>query len=355
MLTPQSAPGAGHDGNTAFEFNTHGFFLYSCKLGDNTLPRTLLASGIPHPNVIQGHWPPLIEICTMELKSDIIHTPPRDSASVVLLRDGARGLEVFLVKRHGLSDVLGGAYVFPGGKLDAADAELDASVHLDQTAEGLHAALGEPEVSSAHAKGLFVAALREAFEECGVLIAHGANAQATAKARELLQSGVPFNEVVAELAIRLHTKALAPWSRWITPKMASVSSKRFDTRFFVAAIPNEQVAAHDNFETTQSAWLSPRAALEQYWQRDIELAPPQIMGLSHLSRHVSVHSVLQEARNQQPPLICPEPFDENGERVLCYPGDPQHSVTQRALPGPSRLIYRNRRFEPQDGFEALFG
>ncbi len=154
--------------------------------------------------------------------------------------------------------------------------------------------------------------------------------------------------------MRLSTRGLAPWSRWITPKMASVSTKRFDTRFFVAAIPHAQVARHDDFETTESVWLSPRAALEQYWARDIELAPPQIMSLAHLARHNTVETVLAEARTKTPPLVCPEPHEAKGERVLCYPGDARHSVELRAMPGPTRLIYRNRRFEPTEGFEALF-
>jgi hypothetical protein len=94
--------------------------------------------------------------------------------------------------------------------------------------------------------------------------------------------------------------------------------------------------------------------LQQYWNREIELAPPQIMSLAHLSRHATVGSAMAEARQQRPPLVLPEPFDDNGERVLCYPGDPQHPVTQRALPGPTRLMWRNRRFEPNGGFEALF-
>ena len=68
----------------------------------------------------------------MELNHDTVTTPPRPAATVVLLRDAQSGLEVFLMKRHGLSDVLGGAYVFPGGKVDAADAELDLATHLDQ-------------------------------------------------------------------------------------------------------------------------------------------------------------------------------------------------------------------------------
>ena len=290
----------------------------------------------------------------MELRSDLILTPPRDAATVVLLRDAPQGLEVFLVKRHGLSDVLGGAYVFPGGKLDDSDAQLAEQAHLDQSSDAMHAALGEPEATPAQAKGLYVAALREAFEESGVLFADHADAVKTQEAMRLMREGMPFNQILTALSLRLSTRVLAPWSRWITPKMASVSTKRFDTRFFVAAIPHAQVARHDDFETTESVWLSPRAALEQYWARGIELAPPQIMSLAHLARHNTVETVMSEARTQTPPLVCPEPHDAHGERVLCYPGDARHSVVQRALPGPTRLIYRNRRFEPTDGFEALF-
>ncbi len=290
----------------------------------------------------------------MELRSDLILTPPRDAATVVLLRDAPQGLEVFLVKRHGLSDVLGGAYVFPGGKLDDSDAQLAEHAHLDQSSDAMHAALGEPEATPAQAKGLYVAALREAFEESGVLFADHADAVKTQEAMRLMRERMPFNQILTALSLRLSTRVLAPWSRWITPKMASVSTKRFDTRFFVAAIPHAQVARHDDFETTESVWLSPRAALEQYWARGIELAPPQIMSLAHLARHSTVETVMSEARTQTPPLVCPEPHDAHGERVLCYPGDARHSVVQRALPGPTRLIYRNRRFEPTEGFEALF-
>ncbi|MCF8209703.1 MAG: NUDIX hydrolase, partial [Rhodoferax sp.] len=156
------------------------------------------------------------------------------------------------------------------------------------------------------------------------------------------------------LSMRLQTRNLAPWSRWITPRMPSVSSKRFDTRFFVAAVPTDQVARHDDFETTESVWLRPRDALTRYWNRQIELAPPQIMSLAHLAHHADVHSVMESARSGPPPLVFPETFDLEGSRVLCYPGDPAHSVAVRALPGPTRLLYRNRRFEPLDGFESLF-
>jgi 8-oxo-dGTP pyrophosphatase MutT (NUDIX family) len=288
----------------------------------------------------------------MELNSEVPTGAPRDAATVVMLRDdAAHGLEVFLLKRHGLSDVLGGAYVFPGGKLDASDTELDAQLHLDQPPAQLHLTLAEPELTMAKAQGLFVAALREAFEESGVLFMASHSSSGAAHG---LAAQTPFNQMLSDHSLRLQTSALLPWSRWITPRMPSVTNKRFDTRFFVAAIPADQEARHDNHEATESVWVSPRLALEQYWTGKIELAPPQIMSLAHLARHSTVQGVLEEARRQRPPLVLPETFDENGTRVLCYPGDIAHSVPTRALPGPSRLLHRKGRFEPVGGFEALF-
>ncbi|WP_137896660.1 NUDIX hydrolase [Ramlibacter sp. 2FC] len=293
----------------------------------------------------------------MELNTEVVTTPPRPAATVVLLRDGAQGLEAFLLRRHGASDVLGGVYVFPGGKLDAADSGPALAARLDQEPEALHAALGEPDTDAGMAAGLFVAALREAFEECGVLFAESAAGHAvdTARAAALLREGLSFGELLAGLALRLQTRALLPWSRWITPRQPSITNKRFDTRFFVAALPPGQTAQHDDHETTDSVWLAPRAALEQYRDGQIDMIAPQIMSLAHLARHASVASVLEAARLRPPPLIEPQPFEEDGMRVICYPGDPRHPVRERALPGPTRLCFRNKRFEPMQGFDELLG
>lgn len=291
----------------------------------------------------------------MELNLETVTTPPRPAATVVLLRDAPAGLEVFLMKRHGLSDVLGGAYVFPGGKVDASDADLDMAAHLDQPLATLHAGLDEADINETTAGALYVAALREAFEECGVLFAQSAaSPQPADQAAALLRSGLGFNAVLAQMALRLQTRSILPWSRWITPVQPSVMNKRFDTRFFVAAVPSGQVARHDDFETTESTWLSPREALQQYWAGQIELAPPQIMSLAHLARHSAVDSVLAAARARRPPVIQPEAFNDDNGRVICYPGDMRHSVREPALPGPTRLHYRNKRFEPAAGFEGLF-
>src|SRR4051812_43232378 len=219
----------------------------------------------------------------MQINLEPSDAPVRAAATVVMLRDGSAGLEVFLVKRHGLSDVLGGAFVFPGGKLDEEDGDELLHAMLDRTPWELHAALGEPELTTSEAAALFVAALRETFEESGVLFADGADARVAAGASEALREGLSFAEMLHGARLRLRTSDLAPWSRWITPAVGGVVRKRFDTRFFLARVPQGQEPRHDEREATESLWLTPVAALEQYRNGEIQLAPPQIMSLAHLS------------------------------------------------------------------------
>jgi 8-oxo-dGTP pyrophosphatase MutT (NUDIX family) len=288
----------------------------------------------------------------MELQTFHNHGPAAPSATVVLLRDRDGELEVFLLRRHVQSEVLAGAYVFPGGKLDREDAEW--ADRLDVPPAQLHTLLGEPELQPGEAAALFVAAIREVFEETGVLFADVAPAQAR-MLWAAMREGPRFDELLSPLAPTLTASALLPWSRWITPTISSVVRKRFDTRFFVAAVPAGQVPGHDEHEAVESLWLPPRAALRQYWDGAIELAPPQIMSLAHLARHRSVASVFAAARERKPPCIRPQPSDVDGVRVLCYPGDPWHPEREQLLPGPTRLSWRNQRFEPEGGLAKLLG
>ena len=298
----------------------------------------------------------------MQLNSEIITTPPRASATVVLLRDESqKGLQVFLLRRHTASAVLGGAYVFPGGKLDEADCASDVHAYLDASPQVLHSALGEPDLPAHTAAGLYVAAVREVLEECGVLYARLKNEQALAHDAErrqqwqqALHGGQSFAEVLLSAGLRVDTQHLVPWSRWITPVQPSVANRRFDTRFFVAVLPAGQQPVHDNIEAIDSVWLSPMDALTRYWAGGLPLAPPQIMTLVSLLPYADTASVLQAAKRQAPPLILPEPFDDDdGVRTLCYPGDVRHSVSKRAIPGPTRLRFVAGRFEPTRGFEEF--
>jgi 8-oxo-dGTP pyrophosphatase MutT (NUDIX family) len=290
------------------------------------------------------------------LASDTAAKPPAErleaAATVALLRDGASGLEVFLMRRALEASVLGGVHVFPGGKLDAADA---LSVHrLDRDAGDLHAALGEPELSAQNAAALHVAAMRELFEEAGVLLASGPDGPWQPAGLGPLARDVPFESMLDALDLRLASSLIAPWSRWITPVIPTVARRRFDTRFFVARMPAGQSADVADHESTSGRWLGPRAALEMYWRRDIDLAPPQIITLAHLSRYASAGAALDAARAARPRLIHPVHIEVDAARVFCYPGDAAHGDRERAFPGVSRLVLRNERFEPFEGFEALF-
>lgn len=292
----------------------------------------------------------------MELNTALVDTPPRDAATVLLLRDDATaGLQVFMLRRHSDSAVLGGAYVFPGGKLDAADAQV-ADQHLDQSPERLHQQLAEPDLTPVQAKALYVAALREAFEECGVLLAQspGGLSRVLAEIHQKISVGMHLTDLVPSFELTLQTQSMVPFTRWITPKRPSVMNKRFDTRFFLAAVPAGQLALHDNVEATDSEWLSPKQALQDYWDGRIDLAPPQIMSLVQLARYDHVAMALEHAGSRPPPTIQPEPYDDEHGRTICYPGDPRHSQSQRAMPGPTRLRYVKGRFEPLDGYSAFF-
>jgi 8-oxo-dGTP pyrophosphatase MutT (NUDIX family) len=291
----------------------------------------------------------------MQINLDPSPDPARASATVVMLRDSVQGLEVFLLRRHGLSDVLGGAYVFPGGKVDREDADEAVHALLDRSPSQLKAMLNEPDLAEHDAAALFVAALRESFEESGVLFAAGATSDVARTAWDRMRAGRSFDETIGDMRLTLAAGELVPWSRWITPAVGGVVRKRFDTRFFLAHVPHGQEPRHDERETTHSVWLSPRQALRQYWNREIELAPPQIMSLAHLSRHAGAASAIAEAASRPPPLIHPEPVTDGDVRAICYPGDERHSVRTRALPGPTRLRHVGGRFEPEGGLEALVG
>lgn len=291
----------------------------------------------------------------MEPNLDPIDAPPRAAATVMILRDAPDGLQTFLLQRHGASNVLAGAHVFPGGKVDPADAEAGLQLRLDQSPGALADQLAEPGAATPAAAELFVAAVREVFEECDVLFAHGANEATTRSARAMLRDGHGFGEMLAALSLQLDTHSLHPWSRWITPRLPTVMNRRFDTRFFVAALPAGQWPRHDEFEASDGSWLRPRDALQLHDEGRIELAAPQIMTLAHLSHFTSVQQAVTAARSRRPALIEPEPFvDDDGHRVTCYPGDVRHPIAERAMPGPTRLVFRNRRFEAPGGFNTLF-
>ncbi len=281
---------------------------------------------------------------------------PRDAATVLLLRDAPGGFEVFMVKRSGLSDVLGEAHVFPGGKIDVADSSAAMLARIHGLSELDTAALGE-DLPAERAAGMFVAAARETFEEAGVLLAHGAGPESNpaqlnltplspaslTAARARLNAKEPFDAVLASINAQLDAAALVPWVRWVTPVQLA---KRFDARFFLAAAPVGQHAVHDDYEATHSEWLRPADAVARWQSESIQLAPATYMSLQHLALYESISAALADARSRRPPVIQPLGFEQEGARCLALPGDATHPVTARAIPGPLRMRWDGKCYQP---------
>ena len=262
----------------------------------------------------------------------------RDAATVLLLRERAAGFEVFMVRRSGGSRFMGGAHVFPGGKLDDADRHYDGRRRLPDAP--LSTELSEPELAPERALGLYVAALRETFEEAGVLLADPLGDEAfRLYARAQLQRG---EGALAELAARagwtLRLDALVPQARWITPR---AQPRRYDTRFFLARAPEDQRAAADELETFAGEWFTPARALAAAEGGEIVLPPPTLRTLLHLATFETVQACFADARTRRPPRIEPvHHVDEAGEHVIAFNGDPAHPIRERAFPGPTRVVRR---------------
>ena len=159
----------------------------------------------------------------------------RPAATVLLVRDGPEGLQVFMVVRHHKIDFASGALVFPGGKVEEEDISL---------------AGGDTELASR------LAAIRETFEECGVMLASPSAGGASTAAAQ----GASFRELLDARDWRTALAALTPFAHWITPP---ILPKRFDTRFYIVAAPPDQAAAHDGGEAVDSVWIEPARALAE--------------------------------------------------------------------------------------------
>lgn len=212
--------------------------------------------------------------------------PARPASTVLLLRDGAQGLEVFMVVRHHRIDFASGALVFPGGRVETSDAVL---------------AGGDGSLAFA------VAAIRETWEECGVLLARP-GASATAEGE--------FAAMLAARGLVPDLTALAPFAHWITPVAVP---KRFDTHFFLAAAPSDQNAVHDGGEAVDSVWIRPADALAAAEAGTRKVVFPTRMNLTKLARSNSVAEAFAAARAKPVVTVLPIQRDAPEGRYLRLP------------------------------------
>jgi len=257
-----------------------------------------------------------------------------------------------MVRRDSRLGFLGGAHVFPGGAVDEGDRseaarELLAGVEEMGAGHRLHE---DPATSCA----LLLAAVRELFEESGILLARdeagewvdlqdgSERARRLRDAREASSHGRGgFVDAVRREGLRLDVSGLRYFAHWITPQR---EKKRFDTRFFLARAPERQLAQHCAVESSEGEWITPSRALQRYRDREIELVPPTIATLESLAAYTSVEDALGAFLSAPIPRILPK-ITMCGETItILYPGDadyPSGEASEPAGRAVNRLVLRD--------------
>lgn len=265
----------------------------------------------------------------------LVPAEPRDAATVMLLRSSGAGPEVYMLRRQASMAFAPGAYVFPGGSVDARDADEEVAwTGPDATQWGRVF-----DAPPALARALVCAAVRETFEESGVLLA-GESADSVvadttsdeweADRHALLDRSISLAELLGRRRLVLRADLLRPWARWITPV---IEPRRFDTRFFAAALPAGQRTRDVGGEASEVLWVAPEKALKAGERGEIRLMPPTAVTLSELAACGDLDTVLTGPRHVAP--IIPEVQLREGAVWLTVPGLGDFPISAGARRGPA--------------------
>ena len=245
---------------------------------------------------------------------------------------------------------MAGAHVFPGGSVDAAD-EPSRIGDVYDSIETI--ATRMPDVSRDLAVAYHVAAVRELFEEAGVLLARRAGelvrddtataARLATYRRSLAERRIEMREVAQREGVRLALDALAYFAHWVTP---AGEPRRFDTRFFMAITPDGQQAAHCEHETTDGLWVTPSDALKRCRAGEIALPPPTWTTLRQIEQYANAADAMAWARRREVRRVQPELIERGEARVIVLPGDPLHSSTEPIDTTERRFLLENGRWRP---------
>lgn len=252
--------------------------------------------------------------------------PAVAASTIVLVRDAPAGVEVLMVVRHHQIDFASGALVFPGGKVDAQD-ESTASL----------ARAGTGAINSAQT-ALRVAAIREAYEESGILLARHAASGAELDAAELARlepqrrlvhdGKLPFADMLRIESMELAVDELAHFAHWITPEMMP---RRFDTHFYVARVPPDQIAAHDGRESVDSVWLTAASAIEDAQQKRRTVIFPTLRNLEKLARFRTVDELIQVTRRTPVVPVLPWTEQRADGRYLCITPAAGYDISEERM------------------------
>ncbi|MFJ2771243.1 NUDIX hydrolase [Streptomyces sp. NPDC087300] len=277
-------------------------------------------------------WPDRIRALA---SGELTPATPRRAATVMLLRDGAEqgAPEVHMLRRRASMAFAGGAYAYPGGGVDPRDD--DRLVRwAGPTRASWAARLGVD--GEAEAQAIVCAAVRETYEEAGVLLA-GPTADTVvgdttgddweADREALVARDVSFAEFLDRRGLVLRSDLLGAWARWITPEF---EPRRYDTFFFVAALPAGQRTRNASTEADRTVWIRPPEAAARYDKGELLMMPPTISTLRALSPHPTPAAALAAAPAQTMTPVLAEARVENGNLILSWPG---HDEFTKHIPG----------------------
>jgi 8-oxo-dGTP pyrophosphatase MutT (NUDIX family) len=255
-------------------------------------------------------------------ESELAQVIPRPAATALILRDRAHGLEVFMVVRHHQIEFASGALVFPGGKVDSEDANADWDRLTAWPPGGLDRAFA-------------IAALRETFEEAGILIARGRGAPdllSAALARRIVAAHrggahrARFIDVIGSANLELATDLLVRFAHWITPIGLP---KRYDTHFFIVAAPVDQTGAHDGSESVEGYWVRPAEALQEAKDGKRSILPVTRLNLLRLTASSTVREAVAQARASRIVTVVPRiERRRDGSRTLQIPLEAGYGVSE---------------------------
>ncbi len=252
-------------------------------------------------------------------------TPPptQDASTIVLVRDGDEGLEAYLLRRVSSMAFAAGMHVFPGGRVDPAD----SAAHTGWYGPAPERWAGPMSADPALARGLVCAAVRETFEESGVLLA-GAGPDEVADVSgpdweadrlALIAREESLSGLLDRRGLALRADLLFPWAHWITPE---IEPRRYDTRFFVAALPPGQQTRDVGGEADATMWLTPQEALDRYERGRLALLPPTFITLTELCDYATAAEVVAAAAEREVAPVLPRVVltgDAGDEMALLMP------------------------------------
>ncbi len=307
---------------------------------------------MPSRRIARGAETPY-DAVVLDFKAEREPVAPKDAATLILVRASASGdgIEVFCVERNKASRFMGGAIVFPGGKLDPSDVLAEWTPLT--TPPRVPARSSVPfTASDAHYRSLAIAGARETLEEAAILhVSDGKVAQEELFVLRKELETVPdaLRAFLSKRRLRLDLSALHPFARWITPE---AESRRFDARFFLAIAPEGQTGFHDEHETMASFWASPTATLERFEAGEVQLMPPTHRTISLLAGCTTTDAAVAMATASCLDPICPrlvQHKDASGETMaLVLPGDLEHPVREERVPGRSRYVLRGDRWQAEN-------